>query len=232
MAYTVTKLITNAYYLSGVVRRRLGTVSGQQLADGLDLLNDLLAIKTANNRLIPYFTHYSFDTVVGQESYLIPNLISIEALTFNLGDVRFPTSNMSRKGYFGSPRVNGVQSLPFVRHSEREKGGTRIFLYFNPNAIYPVNLWGKFGLTSVTKSTDLSLTYERFYIAYLRYALGREICADYNITYQPQNDQRLKEIEQMITDISPIDLTSTKISLFQKDGGLNWGLVNFPGWVP
>lgn len=232
MAYSVTKLITNAYYLAGVVRRRLGIVSGQQLADGLDLLNDFISTKSTDDMMIPYFSRYSFETEVGQEDYFIENLISIETLTFNLGDVRFPTNDMSRKGYFGSPRVNGVQSLPFVRHFERELGGGRIYLYFNPDNIYTVELSGKFSLQQVTKTMDLSTMFDNFYITYLKYGLASLICADNNVSFQPGSQNILNQLEAKITYISPMDLSQTKVSLLQKDGGLNWGLVNFPGWVP
>ena len=89
MAYSALTLITRSYYLSQIVARNLETVTGDQITDGLFLLNALLDYKSTDIRLIPYFQRYTFNSVVAQEEYYIPNLLYIDALTFNIGDVRF-----------------------------------------------------------------------------------------------------------------------------------------------
>lgn len=234
MAYTALKLINNAYYLSGIVARQLQTVSGQQVADGLDLLNDLLSIKTANNRLIPYYQLLTISEVIGQEGYFIPNLIGTSSVTFNIGTVRYAMYPQGRKDYFGQPRVDGIQSLSFSYHVERGLGGATIYVYFLPAAAYPLNIVGKFGLSQVANTgVDLSLTYDRFYIAYLKYALAEYICEDNNIAFQEGSAQKLREYEGMITDISPYDFTMQKISTLQAQGGYTWAQVNLGGgWTP
>lgn len=229
MTYTATQLITNAYYLTGIVSRDLQTISGSQLNDGLYLLNELLDVKSANTRLIPYFTKYSLTLVLNQEQYFVPNLIETEVMNFYIDTVRYQMFPLNRRAYFGSARVENIQSLPFNYHVERTLGGSNVFVYFFPSAqvtLIPAQIWGKFGLTDVTFNQDLSLTYDKFYIAYLRYALGDYICGEYNITLQPQALSRLKQLEQIISDISPVDLTIGKLSMFGGDGGLNWGDVN------
>lgn len=234
MAYLAAELITKAWYLSGIVSQDFETVGGARLAEGFDLLNALLAIKTANNRLIPYFTPYTTNAVVGQEAYFVPNLINAETITFNLQTIRFATLRQSRKQFFGSPRVDNITALPFNAHVERAKGGANIYFYFLPSDTYPIKVWGKFGLSSIASlDTDLELTLDPFYIEYLRYALAEYMCADNNITLQPQNQAKLTEYENVITDISPIDLTVTKLSSLGSDRGINWGFVNLSGgWVP
>lgn len=227
MAYTVTKLITNAYYLSGVVSRRFQKPTTEQINDGLDLLNDLLAIKTGDNRLIPYYTSYTLNTVAGQENYSIPNLILAETLTFVLQNVvRYPILKQGRKVYFGSARVNNINSLPFNGHIERAKGGATLSLYFVPDAVYPVTLVGKFALNSVTLNQNLELTLDRFFLVYLRYALGKAIC-DFNHTTFLYLDQ-LEEYEEDITDLSPPDLSITKMSTLQSNFATKIADVNFP----
>lgn len=234
MAYTVTKLITNAWYLSGIVSRDLETVSGDQISDGLDLLNAVLAIKTANRRLIPYFTQYMLNAVPNQEVYFIPNLINAETLTFNIGPVRYSMQWLDRKKYFGTGRVDNISSLPFDWHVERTKGGANLYLYFLPDSNYPLIIWGKFSLAMLTNlQQDLSLTLDAFYIEYLRYALAEYMCSEYNINLQPQSQQKLNEYEEIITDISPIDLSVSKTSTLQRHQGLNWGDINIGrGWRP
>lgn len=234
MAYTARKLIINSYYLSGIVSRGLQSVSGEQLTDGLDLLNALLAVKSIHQNLVPYYREYSINAVIGQEIYNIPALIEAETLTFNIGSVRYSMMALPRNKYFGTGRVDNIQSLPFDWHYERCLGGSNLYIYFNPNVTYPMKIWGKFGLTSVAdENVDLSLTYDAFYIEYLRYALAEYICAEYNITFQPQSQKKLNEIEAQLSYVSPKDLTIQKLTTLSAATGFNWGDVNIgKGWRP
>lgn len=226
MPYTTTELITRSYNLSSVVSRDLETVTGDQLNEGLDLLNELLSIKSANQRLIPYFGTYEFTAVIGHEEYFIPNLILAESLTFSLDNVRYSMLIKSRREYFSTPRANNTQSLPYQWHYEREFGGAKLWMYFLPDREYPFELWGKFSLQDVSLNQDLSLTISKFYLAYLRYALAEYICQEYNINFPEDNQRELDSIEQKLIDISPIDLTTFKMSSLQKTGSLNYGDIN------
>jgi hypothetical protein len=233
VAYTARRLITNSYYLAGITARRLQTVSGQQISDGLELLNDVLGVKTAQTTLIPYYEQYDFDLETGVQDYFIPNLLAPESMVFYIGTVRYEMYPTPRREFFGSSRVDNVNSLPFNWHYERTLGGSNISVYFWPAADYPAMLFGKFGLTSVTLNQDLELTYDRYYITYLRYALADYIAADNNITLQPQTAEKLKELEAVINNVSPPDLRMTKMSTFGDANGLNWGDVNLgKGWRP
>jgi hypothetical protein len=233
MVYTVTELITRSWYLSGIVSKEEETVSGDQLHDGLNMLNALLSIKTMMQRLIPYYTTYLFTAVIGQEEYFIDDLISAETLTFNIQTVRYTMIRKSRTEYFQTPRANNVISIPFQYHFEREKGGSRLWMYFLPNETYEFTLHGKFSLSDVSLNQDLSLILDQFYIEYLRYALAEYMCQEYNITFQPQSALRLAEFEAQLVDISPIDLTMQKMSCLQGVTSLNYGDINIgKGWRP
>lgn len=233
MAYTVTRLITDSYSLSGLLSPGLQTISGEQLKKGLRFLNAILAIKSVNDRLIPYFTKYDLDTEVGVEEYTIPNLISIETMTFNYSTVRWSMTQETRRNYQGSSRAENIDSLMQNFYVERKKGGATLFMYFKPNAVYPVTIWGKFSLSSVVLNQDLESTLDNFYIEYLRYAVGDYISQDANVTFQPQNKQKLDQYEQMFLDISAPDLTISKITAFSSRPILNWGDINLGhGWRP
>lgn len=231
MATTARELITRALYLANRVSRETQVPTEEQINDGLNLLNDLLAVKAADQGLITYFKEYDFPAVVGQEMYFVPGLIEVESLTFNIDTVRFPTNMSKRFEYFGTARVDNVQSLPVKWHVERALGGANIYLYFSPNQAFPMRVWGKFGLLNVVLDTDLELTYDRFYLTYLRYALAEFVCEEINITFQPQAERKLRSLENTLQDISPYDLSFKKLSTFQKTGTFNWGFVNFGrGW--
>jgi hypothetical protein len=233
LSYTATKLINNAYYTSQIVSRGLGTPSADQLSDGLELLNELLSFQAVNGRLIPYYQTYSLTAVAGQEVYFIPNLIEIDSFTFNMGSVRFPTTNQKRKRYFGSGRANNINSLPVTWHLERTKGGANLYLYFKPDTTYPLNLIGKFGFTSVTLSNDLSTVYDSYYISYLKYSLAEYICMDNAVSLPPQQSIKLAEFKQTILDLSPLDLSMEKQSTLQRGSNFNYADVNIGrGWRP
>lgn len=114
MAYTVTKLITNAYNMSGIVSRGFETAEGEQIDDGLDSLNDILGDKSVDTGLVPYFKKFEFPGVVGQEQYVINNLSEVSTLVFFLSNVRYRMFDIGRDDYFGSPRAENIQSLPYT----------------------------------------------------------------------------------------------------------------------
>lgn len=229
MSYPTTLLITDAYYLSGIVSREFQTVSGSQVTDGLRLLNAFLAVKTANTKLIPYYQEYDFVVTALQEKYFIQNLVGIETVTFTLGideDVRFPVYPSSRRQYFGTPRANNVNSILANYRAERTVGGMNLYFYFKPQAAYPVKIMGKFGLMSVSLTDNLEDFYDAFYIEYLRHGLAQYIASDNSTILQPQAATRLKELEEILLQISPPDLSVSKFSSLKGSGGLNWGDVN------
>ena len=227
MTYTVTKLITNAYYASGIVSRDFQTVSGTQLNDGLDFFNEVLTDKYAEKDMIPYFTKYDFNAVIGQEAYFIPNLIEIETIVFFIGSVRYAMQNNGRLAYFGNARANNIQSLPFNWHFERQLGGGSVYLYFLPQQAYAMQIWGQFGLADVALNTNLELTYDQFYISYLKYSLANRLCVDYNFEVPQGVATQLLKYELMISKrVGPMDLTMQKISTLGRQQSLNYAQAN------
>lgn len=226
MAYTVQQLITNSYYLSQVVARELQSVSGSQISDGLDLMNDLLGVQSGQVRLISYFKEYNSTLVAGQEKYTIPGLIYAETFTFNIGPVRYQTYNLSRDQYWGSSQVDNINALPFNFNFERTLGGSILSVYFKPQDNYPFRVWGKFGLNAVILTDDLEAVYDRYFIVYLRYALAEYICNFYNMPMPEEARIKLQELTRVVTDISPPDLKMKKLSSFSTGSPFNWGDVN------
>jgi hypothetical protein len=233
MAYTARMLITRAYYLSQIVSRQLQEVSGEQIEDGLFLLNALLQFKSTDLREIPYFKRDTLTLTAGVGEYFIERLLYVDAMTYNIGDVRYPMTELTRKQFFATGRVDSIQSLPFSYRVEREKGGSRIFLYFLPQGNYVLKLSGKFGLTNVTLDTDLSTIYDEFYIEFLRYQLAQYICSDYGATFPDESKAKLKEMEDVILDVSPPDLSLTRTTFFSGQSPWDWQAINLSkGYFP
>jgi hypothetical protein len=233
MPYTVIKLISDAYYTTGIVSRDFQTVSGSQLNDGLDLLNETLADKTIEAGMIPFYTNsYTFNAVIGQEKYGIPGLVKAETLTFVLNTVRYAMRENGHDEYFGTGRANNINSLPFNWRSEKTLTGADIYLYFLPDQAYPLTITGLFSLSSVTINQDLLLSLPVFYISYLKYRLALKICILFNIVFPEQAEEELLRYEQMISKRSaPMDLRMKKTSTLAGRTSVNWAQVNIgKGW--
>lgn len=233
MAKTAQTLIADAYYLSGIVSRDAETVSGAQFSLGLDLLNELLAIKTANTNMIPFFMPVEFNTVAGQEVYFVENLVAIETLTFLINNFRFPMTDLNRVEYFGMARAETIQSLPLTYHVEREKDGANIYMYFIPDRVYEIKGFGKISLDSVTASTDLLTKFELNYIAYTKYLLADYLCQHFNLPSTQNVFLQLRRLEKYISQLSPTDLTIQKDNFAKPQAPINYGDINFGhGWRP
>jgi len=240
MAFTARTLITYAYYLSGVVSKKLQTVDGEQINKGLFLLNVLLSDKSTDKKLLPYYSEYDFTAVIGQETYFVPNLVDVETITFNMQTLRVATYGQTRRAYRGSTRIDGLNSLPLEWTFERCPGGGNISFYFIPNSAYPIKVWGKFSLTNVTLDQDLSVNltnqtgYDAWYLDYLRHELAAYICNDYNIPLQPQVAETLEALRNKDIDVSPPDLSMIRRRLFRnRNTGWTWYDVNITrGWRP
>lgn len=233
MAYTARKLITNAYFLSGIVARSLQTVSGQQIADGIDMLNKILAGTKYDDRLIPYFSEYTTNGVAAQEKYFIPNLVLMETFTFNIGDVRYPSTKLDRKDYFGTARADNISSLPFSWHYERCLGGSNLYLYFKPAGAYVLKVWGKFCFADTTLDADISAITELYYINYLEHELALYI-ANHNLMNLPdQTASTLEKLRLKVQDVSPLDTSCVKRDRFGGYPTLAYADINIGhGWRP
>jgi hypothetical protein len=226
MAYTSQQLITQAYNVSGVVSQDLEYPTGSQITQGLLLFNQVLSFENVTARTVPYFTYYTFNAVIGQETYFIPNLIEVEVLTFLLDTFRYSTQRKSRRRYWGDPRAQNVNSLPLEWEMERVTGGANINLYFFPNIAYPISFMGKFGLSSAQLEDDLTLIYDNFYIDYLTYRLGERIAGAFQITFPPVNQKLLDMYEQQLRDVSGYDFSVIKTSTLKRREAFSFAQAN------
>lgn len=211
----VVELITNSYYLSRILAREFETISDTQVSDGLVLLNDVLSEKNISSATIPYHDTSTFTAVVGQEKYIIPNLVSLDSLTYELNEVRYNMNQLSRKRYFTQMRVNNIQSLPQQFFVERQLGFSNIYVYYLPDKDYEFTMTGKFALQEVSLFDDLSGSYDKFYLSYIKYLLAQRIC-DLNSQTVPEGvSRRVKELKDQIFYFSGVDLSCRINNPFQ-----------------
>jgi len=239
MAFTTRQLIIEAYYLSGIVSRTLETVTGDELNDGLDRLNDFITIKGADTKLIPYYTEINANFIAGQEIYFIPNLVEIDTLTFFLPNpssspqatIRFQMEELSREEYFAVPRAENIKTLPYIYHLERIYGGSNLYVYFLPDKPYAYQMWAKFALLATDFNQDLALIYDEWYMAYLKYGLAIWLCEYRSVQPPSAVVKTFDAMEQKLTTMGVIDFTHRKLQYFKHGGGLTWADVNYGhGW--
>jgi hypothetical protein len=132
-----------------------------------------------------------------------------------------------RNVYFGSSRVNNINTLPFQWYFERQFGGGNLYIYFTPDQNYPMEIHGIFMLPTVALGQDLTLTLDQFYITYLRYALADRICSEFAYVTPDNVLRQLGKYEAFINKNSRIlDLRIQKTSTLQKRGTLSWAFIN------
>lgn len=227
MAFYTLQAINKAVYLGNLEARGFETVSGQMANDGLENLNEILGDMAIDKVMIPYYEQHDFTAVIGQEKYFIENLVDVDLFVFYIDSVRYSTEPLNRIRYFGTPRANNIQSLPFEWHFERELGGGAMYIYFPTDQNYPLQIWGKFSLTSVTINQDLSTIRDQFYINFLVYALADRMCQFYGEATPPNVATKLAWYYQKIGARSgPFDLGLQKTSTLQRRAGTNYGDVN------
>lgn len=250
MTYTAQVLVTRSWYLSGIVARNFQVPTGDQITDGLMLLNAMLDFKSIETDLIPYWTYIELPLIQNVEYYYLPNVCAIESMTFNIDTVRYSMDSVTRRNYFGSGRVDNISTLPFNWNYNRGEGGGTLSLYFLPEADYPAKLMVKIFLNEVTLQTDMTnisstlpytflqtsnAGYDPAYIEYLRYALARYMCSEYGIIFNPQSEKIFRSMERTLMYESPPDLSMIKSTILNAPQytGLNFGDINLgKGWRP
>lgn len=234
MAYLSSNLITDSYYLSGIVSRDFESVTNSQTSDGLRLLNEVIADRTIDNATIPYTDRYTLPAVAGTSEYFIQNLIDIDVFTFYINSIRYQTRNQQRQDFFGSYRATGIQSLPWDWHFERQFNGGKLYLYFTPDVAYPMEIWGSFRLSSVTLFQDLSLTLDQFYTNFLQYLLADRLCDFFSYNVPANVSKKLKDYYEWISNTTNVmDLRQQKLSSLSGGSAINYAVVNLSnGWLP
>lgn len=204
-------------------------MTGADITRGLDLMNSVLSATSSNTKMIPYYSEYTFNAVIGQEKYFIPNLMEPFSATFMDSVVRYATFDKSRREFHSTTKIYGIEAYPFDTSFERCLNGCNLYMYFLPCKAFPFHVWGKFGLEAVTVddlTTDLLLTYDRWYCDYLCHVLVKRICNFYGMSISPEVQNIIDQISNNVADMNVIDLSSRKIDLYNQRNQLSWAQIN------
>lgn len=215
MTTTSLQVITDAYYLSNVVSQQFQSLTGYQANQGLRLLNQILADKTIQPGLVPFFEKYDFDLVTGQQDYFIPNLIDGQTFTYFVDQNRFPAWEIGRQDMFGTFLPNGANTLPTFWHFEVRLGGSTLSLMLPPDRDYPAQIYGKFSFQNVTINQNLELGMNGYYIGFLTFDLARRLAMTNS---RPVSDDVQSEwqryVDAITANTATIDFSYQKKSQF------------------
>lgn len=226
------ELINRAYVLSGIVARDLEQVQGSEGKDGIFWLNQLIAEKSMTGDHIPYYGHLSFTGVIGQEKYFVEGLITADAITFNIGDIRYSLKPSPRRMYFGQSRADNINSLPYQYYSERVNNGMDIYFYFNPAGAYEFKVTGLIALSQVDNDDELDTMMDKFYQSFLMFELAERLAQWKKISLPPSTSSQLEKFRSQLYDLNPQDYTLRVRSLISSRGAFNYAAVNFGrGWT-
>jgi hypothetical protein len=234
---TTQDVVSRALYISGIVARDFEIPTASQINDGIIEINNVLSQQNSNMGLNPYYDTYNFNTSIGVESYFIPNLIQPETITYELNSLRYSLTWLNRDKYFGSGRINNLETLPALWFSEPTFGGATLYVYPLPNVAYAFQMHAKFRMQFVTQFQDLSLTLDQNLIDYLTFRVAQRLCAIQGFVCPDNVKQLLNEAESYIRSlIAPPDYAMRRKSTLARQyrGGVpNPALSQmFTGWYP
>ena len=203
----VAELVNELWLRAGVVADGFELPTARQSKSGLRFLNTILGEKSMDGNGIVYVTHKVETLVPNQEVYFIPELITLEVLSFQLdGNLRYPQRSRTRNEYFGPARVDDINTLPVTYHFERQKGGADIYLYPKPDQAYQMNIIGKFANPTNLKLDDDILTeLDDYYVSYLRNEGARRAAAESGTPLNPDVLVLLRELKSRIEPAPGID---------------------------
>lgn len=152
-----------------------------------------------------------------------------------MNQVRYSLTKYDFDKYFGTGRINNLQTLPSYWCSVPTLGGATLYLYPLPNIAYDFQIQAKFRLSPVTQFQDLSLTLEQNYWDYLTFALAKRMCILQGFPVPDDVRDELSATESNIRNLmTPLDYTMKRMSTLTRSG--RYGVPNpalsqlFEGW--
>jgi hypothetical protein len=215
----VIEIINRAYIFSGI-NSILGETQPDQVSNGLFLLNHLLSLKNADDEELPYYQTIELTANAGQSEYFVPNMYSLDCMTFNIGDTRYSLKAVTRKVFFGNSRQDNIRSMPSEFYYEKVNGGCKVILYFSPADTYVLKFVGLKGFEPISNvDIELNDSLDISYQSYLILELAKHICLYMTISIPPLLANNLEEIKKKMKNNNAVDTSFGYISPFTSQSG-------------
>jgi hypothetical protein len=207
MAITANNIIIDALKLIGEYAPT-EVPSGDDIAQGLSALNDLILYFSEVGKYIPFTTDVNFTTTPSKAGYIFskeigsditsPKLIEIMDAYLLYGGIRIPLNQLSHDQAFQIVRYPTATTRPTQFFLQQHNLSTEIILYYTPDQAYDITLRAKLALDQLELETSIT-NLPKSYIRYLKYKLASELLNYYESN--SWNDKKEKELKEMENDL-------------------------------
>lgn len=184
-------------------------IPGDEINNGLVVLNQMLASWSTDNLMIPYRSLDAFSLVVGQKSYTIgtsgmvninsvrPDYITDAWLTDTLSGIDYPINFYTSQQYEDIP-LKSIQSIPRWLYYDTQYPNGVINIFPTASATtYTLNIQStKPIMQFATINSSMILPGE--YFKAMRYLLADELATEYGFSIAADLAEKIKEARRMI----------------------------------
>lgn len=224
---TPNDIIDRAYRIIGI-RSKDRALSGDDVEQGLYILNQMLDHYSADSELIAYNDVISFPLVAGQRDYTISDQLTADVTNRRLvylkyvnlveQQYRYPVRVHNDTIYYRFTHDENVTRRPEFVFLQQEIGQSRITFVNKPDKDYTCIVKGKFILQHLELSTIITqvpIAYHR----YLEYALANELSASRpGATWDEVSERNLQNAITNLTSSNDIDIEIEPDNLFVLRG--------------
>lgn len=234
---TAQYLITNAYYLIGVLSPDEIPTS-TLITRGLDRLNDLLDYFAVNGPCIPYTGKIEFNLVEGQDEYSISNILNnadidherivdLEFVNVSRSSLSYPVRVISRADLYNVIRLQNLQTRPTSCLLIRENLQSVLKFYPVPDFEYGCTVQAKFMFDKLDLSQQIN-EIPVFMQRYLIYELAKELANYYpSSTFTDDARAELKKMQGALKASADIDISimadNTLMTKYRNGAGAYFG---------
>jgi hypothetical protein len=231
---TTNDLIVNSLYLTG----ELGvgeTPDAFMLTTGLEIVNGLLDMYSADGIYIPFLTTINFNFVAGQGTYSISDLVPADINADRVVDLAFanylvstisyPLRIINKATYYNISRQTDVETRPGTIFLDKQPTESFITVYPIPDQPYPCSIQVKSMIDELGPVEDIS-ELPPYYYRFLKYAMAREFMAYYPSGNWPQtNEDAYQDMYNNLKNANETDLTINPSAILQTHQPYYWQLI-------
>lgn len=235
---TTNQLILEAYKTIALITSN-ETLTSEQQARGLYLLNEEIARLNQSGNSISFYSELDFNLVAGKPSYSIGPAGSdvvanpfteVEFVSLIYSNVISPLKIITRFEAFSVGRLaNTSPCIPdqvWVTHNNTQ---TILNFYLPPDQPYQVQVRGKEQLSEFALFQNIS-NVPKTALKYFRYALASELANEYPaLVWTPKHQSTLDELYAELTGASEIDLAIRPSPAFTANGNSGGVLTRIYG---
>ena len=218
----VSKLVTDALFLSLLDRQSDTGPTDEQAQEGLQCLQNVLAEQALS---IPY---RQLEIVTDIKALSNTGFETIDAVSYLLGGQRYPLEIVGLSEW-NRRRTTRVQSIPEIYFFN--PANKSIQVYPLPSSGGSFEVWGRKVDTPMRIEDELDPSLPSVFVQYLTYLTAYELSVRYDIPWTPEKQRRLESWASALTNQTVID-TEADPQYAYSDGSMcnKNNLLNGSGW--